>query len=290
MKARNYRNDLIGNKNGTKKGFFQFLSLRNISNLGEVNKTVLRDYLGYLAGCNIATTSISRKLSAVRSFYRYLSREKIIDNNPVDGMSSPRLEKRLPEFLTIEEVNSLLASPDAKSPAGMRDRAIIELIYAAGLRVSEIAGLDIEDVDLASRTIRVLGKGNKERIAVIGEPARAALLSYLENGRQKLKGNNRCSRLFINYQGQPLTSRWMQMLVSKYAAACGLQKKVHPHTLRHTFATHLLDGGADLRVVQELLGHSNLSTTQIYTHITKAQAKKIYLSSHPMAIGEKNDE
>ena len=287
--VRNYRNDLLGNKRGAKKGFFQFLSIRNIG-LEDVDKAVLREYLGYLSECNLAKISISRKLCAIRSFYRYLSRENIISNSSADAICSPKLEKRLPDFLTAEEIDKLLTCPDATSPLGMRDKAILELIYAAGLRVSEIANLCIEEIDLAGRTIRVLGKGKKERIVVIGEPARAALLSYIQCARNELKGENPAKKLFINYQGRPISMRWIQRLVSKYAASCGLEKQVHPHTLRHTFATHLLDGGADLRVVQELLGHSNLSTTQIYTHITKAQAKKIYLSSHPMATGGESDE
>jgi integrase/recombinase XerC len=193
----------------------------------------------------------------------------------------------LPEFLTIEEVVKLFQTPDLSSPQGLRDRALIELTYASGLRVSELVNLNIENIDMETREIRVWGKGSKERMVLMGEHAATAISNYLAHGRPKLLvKRNGGGALFLNRDGNRLTERMVQILIHKYAKAAGIDKDVHPHLLRHTFATHMLDGGADLRVVQELLGHSNLSTTQIYTHVTHSQARKVYLAAHPMAKSE----
>ena len=281
--VRNYLSDIKGNVRGPAKGFFQFLELRAIYSLTDVDKRLLRDFLSYLLDQQVAKVSLARKLSAIRSFYRYLLREGLISHNPLEAISSPKLDKRLPDFLSAAEMERLLNCPDTSTPHGLRDRAIMELIYATGLRVSEVIGLDKQSVDFDDRVLRVLGKGNKERIVVMGHPAAKAISDYLGFARPQFKRKKTDQALFLNYAGKRLTSRWVQMLVLKYAAAAGLEKKVHPHLLRHTFATHLLDGGADLRVVQELLGHANLATTQIYTHVTQAQARKVYLASHPMA-------
>ncbi len=286
---RNYVGDLMGNyKRGSGKGFFQFLRLKRIDSLKEVDKRVLRDYLAYLAGQGIGKRSIARKLSAIRSFYRYLVREGLLADNPLEQTTSPKLDRRLPSFLTIEETLRLLKAPDLTTPQGQRDRALIELIYAAGLRVSELVNLDREQVNLDSREIRVWGKGAKERMVLMGEPAAVALSNYLSQGRPKLAGKKVSGVLFLNRNGGRLTERMVQKILSKYAGKAGIDKRVYPHLLRHTFATHLLDGGADLRVVQELLGHANLATTQIYTHVTRSRARKVYLSAHPMAQIEGN--
>jgi len=282
--VRNYRGDLIGNlQHGTQKGFFQFLDRRGIASLEAVDKRVMRDYLGYLVDQRVAKVSLARKLSAIRSFYRYLLREHIIERNPTELTVSPKLERHLPEFLTIEETLKLIKMPDVLKPYGQRDRAIIELIYAAGLRVSELSHLDLPQIDLDSRQIRVMGKGNKERLVIIGQPAARALENYLREGRPAMLGKTRSNAVFVNRRGDRLTDRWVQKMLEKYAAAAGIDKGAHPHLLRHTFATHLLDGGADLRVVQDLLGHASLSTTQIYTHVTQTQARRVYMASHPMA-------
>jgi integrase/recombinase XerC len=279
--VRNYKTDLLD--------FFDFLKGKGVSSLQEVDRHVVRDYMGHLAKQRIVKASIARKLSAIRSFYRYLLREKIISTNPVEEASSPKLDKRLPSFLTPDEVVRLLKAPDLSTPQGQRDRALLELLYASGLRVSELAGLTLEQVNLDTNEIRVWGKGSKERMVLMGEPAAEALRNYLEQGRPQLVGEKRNDALFLNRYGQRLTERQVQRMLQQYAKKSGIGKRVHPHLLRHTFATHLLDGGADLRVVQELLGHAQLSSTQIYTHVTKSQAKKIYLSAHPMAK-EKDDE
>ncbi|HEX78968.1 MAG TPA: site-specific tyrosine recombinase XerD [Dehalococcoidia bacterium] len=290
--VRNYTSDLLGNyKRGTEKGFFQFLKLRNIESLDKVNKQVLRDYLAYLMEQGVVKASIARKMSSIRSFYRYLTREGILSINPIDKAASPRLDRRLPSFLTIAETVSLLKTPNLNTPQGWRDRAIIELIYAAGLRVSELVNLDLENINMETREIRVWGKGSRERVVLMGELAGESLINYLQNSRPELLGDKKnTAALFLNRNGERLTRRSVQKMLGRYAQIAGIEKKVYPHLLRHTFATHLLDGGADLRVVQELLGHANLSTTQIYTHVTHGRVKKAYMAAHPMAEDDKDKE
>ncbi len=272
--VRNYRGDLIG--------FFSFLKDKNIVSLDEVDKNDIRDYLGLLMGQGIARSSIARKLSAVRSLYRYLQREELVHNSPAAAISSPKLDRRLPNFLPPEEVARMIENPDTAKPAGMRDRAFMELLYASGLRVSELVNLDLDRINLETREIRVWGKGAKERVVLMGEPAATALALYLEQGRPRL-ARQAHPAVFLNKNGGRLTVRSIQNKARQYARIAGIDKDVHPHMVRHTFATHLLNGGADLRVVQELLGHASLSSTQIYTHISKNQAKKIYLAAHPLA-------
>jgi integrase/recombinase XerC len=279
--VRNYRADLAD--------FFKFLTKKELTLLNEVDRHVLRDYLSHLVEGGIAKASIARKLSAIRSFFRYLVREEIIPKNPIEQVSSPKLDKRLPSFLTREEMERLLNAPDPSTPLGQRDRALLELLYASGLRVSELVSLTPEQIDLESNEIRVRGKGSKERMVLMGEPAAGALKKYLEEGRIKLQGKKKSKALFLNRYGQRLPERSVQRLLEQHAIKAGIGKRVHPHMLRHTFATHLLDGGADLRVVQELLGHARLSSTQIYTHVTKGQARKVYLSAHPLAREKKNE-
>jgi integrase/recombinase XerC len=288
--VRNYTSDLVGNyKRGSEKGFFQFLRLRKVDSLEKVDRLVLRDYMAYLMEQGIAKPSIARKLSAIRSFYRYLLQEGMVSANPIANTTSPKLDRRLPSFLTAEEMVRLLTAPDLSTPLGQRDRALLELLYASGLRISELVGLDLWQVNLDTREIRIWGKGSKERIGLIGKPAAEALITYLNDGRLKLMGGKKTSALLLNRYGGRLTARSIQLMLEQYAKLVGINKKVHPHMLRHTFATHLLDGGADLRVVQELLGHAQLSSTQIYTHVTKSQARKVYLSAHPMAQETKNE-
>jgi len=278
---RNYTTDLLG--------FFSFLKSQKIGSLREVDKQVIRDYLSYLLEHGFVKVSIARKLSAIRSFYRYLMREEIVTTSPVADTSSPKLDKRLPGFLSQREVLELLSAPDLSTPQGQRDRALLEMLYASGLRVSELVNLDIDKVNLDANEIRVWGKGSRERVVLMGRPAAAALVTYINQGRTKLLGGKRNPALFVNRSGRRLVERRVQRILEKYSAAAGINRRVHPHMLRHTFATHLLDGGADLRVVQQLLGHADLSTTQIYTHVTKSQARKVYLSAHPMAGGKQDN-
>ncbi|MFC2045452.1 tyrosine recombinase XerC [Chloroflexota bacterium] len=273
--VRNYTTDLLD--------FFNFLRDTKIDSLREVDKRVLRDYLSYLVKQGFAKSRIACKLSAIRSFYRYLIREEVISTSPVANTSSPKLDKRLPSFLTSDEIKRLLETPDLTTPQGQRDRAILELLYASGLRVSELVKLKMEQVNTDSHEFYVLGKGSKERVVLIGQPAADAINTYLAEGRLKLFTGKKSNALFISRFGKGLSERSIQRIIGKYAKIAGIEKGVRPHMIRHTFATHLLDGGADLRVVQELLGHSNLSSTQVYTHVTQSQAKKIYMSAHPMA-------
>jgi len=277
--VRNYTNDLLE--------FFDFARGKDIKSLKEVNKQTLRAYLSHLMGQGFAKSSIARKLSAIRSFYRYLMREDMVPANPAATTTSPKLDRRLPAFLSVSEAKRLVESPDLSKPQGQRDRALLELLYAAGMRVSELVNLNVEQVDLATNEIRVWGKGAKERIVLIGVPAAQALSAYLSQGRRELLGGKKNNALFVNRYGGRLPARRVQKILDKYSRT--MEKKVHPHMLRHTFATHLLDGGADLRVVQELLGHAALTSTQIYTHVTRSQARKIYLAAHPMAQGKGDD-
>lgn len=268
--------------------FFDHLKGKGIASLRGVNKQTLRDYISGLIERGLAKSSIACRLSAIRSFYRYLIREEMIAVSPAATTVSPKLDKRLPSFLTVEEAKRLIESPDPATLQGLRDRALMEMLYASGLRVSELVNLDVDQVNLHTNEIRVWGKGAKERVVLIGVPAHQALTDYLEQGRPELLGKKRSNALFVNRYGGRLLARRVQKILDKYARNIG--KKVHPHMLRHTFATHLLDGGADLKVVQELLGHVDLSSTQIYTHVTQSRARKIYLSAHPLARKEEDTD
>lgn len=270
---RNYSTDILG--------FFHFLRASGIESLADVDHLTVRKYLGWLLERGVVRPSVSRKMSALRSFFRYVNDEGILTVDPMTKISGPKEEKRLPSFLTSEEIISLLKAPDLSTPQGLRDLAMLEMLYAAGLRVSEIVSLDINRVDLQARQIRVWGKGSKERIVLIGEPAARVLEQYLNLGRPKLLGDSNTSALFINRYGQRIVQRRIQHIIKNYARQAGISGKVSPHMLRHTFATHMLDGGADLRVVQELLGHAHLSSTQIYTHVTRSQMRSTYLEAHP---------
>jgi len=298
--VRNYKTDLMGTfKRGEGKGFFQFLKLNHINDFMEVNKQTVREYLSWLMDQGIDKSSMSRKLSAIRSFYRFLLQEGLIQKSPIPinasgrkgerSSLSPKLDKKLPVFLTEKEMQQLLNAPELSKPEGRRDRAILELLYASGLRISEIWQINLDNLNLENHEIRVIGKGNKERVVLMGVPAVNAINEYLRQSRNQLSIHCRDNAVFLNKQGKRLSMRGMQKMIKHYSRAIGLEKNVHPHVLRHTFATHMLDGGADLRVVQELLGHADLSTTQIYTHVTKQQARKVYLTAHPMAK-EKDQE
>ncbi len=272
---RNYSMHTISNYQRDLGFLMDFLKDRKIDRSGA------REYLLALERKRYSRRSIARKLSSARSFFSFLAREKLADQNPFENLLTPKLPRKLPNFLYPEELQSLLDAPDPKDPRGQRDRAILEVIYGTGLRVTEIIRININDVDFGEGEIKVLGKGAKERIVLFGSHAKTALHKYIGEGRASLASGKKTAALFINRRGGRLTTRSVERMISSYAGKAGLNKKVTPHTLRHSFATHLLSGGADLRMVQELLGHVSLSTTQVYTHITKERLKEVYDAAHP---------
>jgi site-specific recombinase XerD len=264
---RNYRSDLFH--------LLDWLHLHRVDPLA-VTRPVFRDYLGALAASGVARASVTRKVSTIHAFYRYLAREGKTAHDLLEGVSPPRRERRLPSLLAQDQVRAFVEVVSGDDPASLRDRAILELLYGAGLRVSELAGLNVDHIDRDDGSARVTGKGNKQRIAVYGRPALAAIERYLAVGRPLLsKGDT--SALFLNHRGgQRLSVRAIELLVQKYAGWAGIDRRVFPHLLRHSFATHLLDGGADVRIVQELLGHESAGTTQIYTHVTEERQRQVY--------------
>lgn len=255
----------------------------------QADRSLARKYLAYLQQQDFAPASIARKLAALRSFYAYLVRVGILPTHPLRGLGTPKLPYRLPHYLSVDETVALLMVPDPHAPRGMRDQAILEVLYSTGLRVSELVGLDLDDVDWGQREARVLGKGGKERIVIIGRPALRVLRAYVQQGRPQLVGERTTPALFLNHRGGRLSDRSVRTIVSDHARAAGIEKKVTPHTLRHTFATHLLEGGADLRIVQELLGHSRLTTTQRYTHVSKRYLRKEYGKAFPLPDAEETE-
>jgi integrase/recombinase XerD len=242
------------------------------------------DLLAVLAaevGKGKSPRSISRYLSAYRQFYGWLVREGTIGSDPVALIESPKIGRGLPKALSEEQVESLLTAPDPSRPLGLRDRAMLELMYATGLRVSELVGLELGNLNLNQGVVRVIGKGQKERLVPIGDEARASLLSYLQEARPELLKGAQTGSVFVTARKAGMTRQAFWYMVRRYARDCGIQQKLSPHMLRHSFATHLLNHGADLRVVQLLLGHSDLSTTQIYTHIAREGLKRLHETHHP---------
>lgn len=250
----------------------------------------LRGYLSYLHECQYAKSTIARRLACMRTFFRFCAREELSTGNPAKALRTPRAGRKLPHFLSSSEIIQLVEAPPANDALGLRDRAILETLYSAGLRVAELVGLNLRDWDRDSNIMRVLGKGRKERIAPIGKYAAAALERWLEVRRPKENPKPRDKdAMFLNKNGTRITTRSIGRMLEKYLQLTGLDKKTTPHTLRHTFATHLLDGGADLRSVQELLGHKSLTTTQIYTHVSTTRLRETYESSHPHSAGNTPD-
>jgi len=273
---KNYSKYTISNYRLDLEGFKKFLG---DSALEKIDYLVLRKYLAILKEKNLKNRTVGRHLSTLRSFFKFLIREGHLKTNPIASLSSPKQEKPLPLFLTEEEVTKLIGSVKLDDERGFRDRAVIETFYSTGIRVSELVGLNIEDIDFIGAVIKVLGKGKKERIVPIGDIALAAIRAYLE----RRKKEQEAGALFLNKSGKRITDRGIRNIIDKYIRIASIRQGVSPHTLRHSFATHLLNRGADLRSVQELLGHVNLSTTQIYTHLTTEKLKKVYDKAHPRA-------
>jgi integrase/recombinase XerD len=273
-----YRSDLLQ--------FGAFLAERGI----EPEKVRARDISDFLTSMAVedgggpaATATIHRKAATLRSFYRHLRREGVRDSDPTAGISTPRSGQRLPKVLGRAEVRRLLEQPQGTEPIPLRDRALLELMYACGLRASEITDLELSQVDLDDGLLRVRGKGSKERIVPVGRIAVRAVRDYLRRGRSQLVGLRTEPFLFVNFRGGRLTRQGLYKIVQRHAATAGLKGKMSPHTLRHTFATHLLAGGCDLRSLQEMLGHADVATTQVYTHLSNQHLKKVYFEAHPRA-------
>ena len=262
----------------------RFLKVEKVASPSAVDHMALRKFMAYLRRQEYSKGTIARKLSSIRSFYRFLCQEGVTDTNPAKAVRTPKLDRKLPHFLDSSEVVKLLESPDTDQLQGLRDRAILELLYSTGMRVSELVGLDFEDLDTWGEVVRARGKGKKERLAPVGRPAMNALKAYTE-GRKTAPDRQRFDprAIFLNKHGKRISARSVQRILDKYIKQVGLSGKTSPHTLRHSFATHLLDGGADLRAVQELLGHESIATTQIYTHLTAERLREVYDKAHPRA-------
>ena len=275
---RAYRNDL--------HQYLSFLNAEGCGGFGDVTRLLLRKFLAFQKKQDYSKTTIARKFVSIRSFYKFLCREGILEFNPVESIRTPKLNRNLPEFMSINETETLLNIPDLNTLLGIRDSAIMETLYSTGMRVSELAGIDVSDIDFPGGVVKVKGKGKKERLLPIGNHALNAIHAYMDkrNSDSSLRVISRNSKaLFLNNRGGRLTERSVARMLEKYVKKAGMSLKISPHTFRHSFATHLLDRGADLRSVQELLGHANLSTTQIYTHITTERLKEVYNKAHPRA-------
>lgn len=267
--------------------FFEFLSELNSLPRELVSKELfnhksVRDYLAHLQNKGFSRSTMARKLATLRSFVRYLCREEVLEGNPIAAVATPKQEKRLPRFLYPQEIETLIEAPDTSRVSGLRDQAILELLYGTGIRVSELVALNLNNIDTQNGYVKVTGKGGKERIVPMGKKACLAVDKYLPVRQKSIrKDPNLELAVFLNKFGQRLTARSVRNIINKYVQQVALNQKVSPHTLRHTFATHLLNGGADLRSVQELLGHVKLSTTQVYTHVTTERIKSVHDKNHP---------
>ena len=283
--------------------FLRFAGRAGVTDPAAVEPLLLRRFLALQRTRGLAAASIARKGAALRALFRFLARRGLVAEDPAAGLGVPRGPRRLPVVLKARQVDRLLAGPRPVDPVGLRDRAVLELLYATGIRVGELCGLRLDDVDLAADTVRVLGKGAKQRVVPFGEPARAALLAYLAGGRSAMLPEQAAARLasrsarqvpereapagrealFFNRRRRPMTQRDVRGMLERYRVAAGAPAGTSPHTLRHSFATHLLEGGADLRAVQELLGHVALTTTQTYTHVSNERLRRVYEQAHPRA-------
>jgi len=260
--------------------------------IDQIDNLTIREFLGVLYQKGNKKSSVARKLASIRSFMKFLTTQGVIQSSPAKNVSSPKLERRLPDYLTIDSITDLIEAPDTTSDFGKRDKAILELLYGSGLRVSELVGLNLGDISISEGLLRVVGKGRKERIVPFGSRATEALQDYLNVRGRYLKicpsvkpgkGKPSGEAVFLNSRGGRLTTRSIGNIVNQHVATLAQRLKVHPHTLRHTFATHMLNAGADLRAIQELLGHESLSTTQKYTHVSVEQLMRVYQSCHPRA-------
>jgi len=259
------------------------LADQGVGSWGSVRRSHLEEHLRRLLARGISARSQARALSAIRALQRLLVAERIAAVDPTEDVASPRPGRRLPQLLSRAEIDRLLAAPDPRTPAGRRDRAMLELLYATGLRVSELCGLEVNDVHLETRMLVARGKGSKERLVPVGAPAAEALRAYLSTAREALLRGRRSRDLFVTPRGRRMSRQAFWKLLSRHALGAGIARRISPHQLRHSFATHLLEGGADLRAVQAMLGHADVATTQIYTHVERGQVRRLYERHHPRA-------
>ncbi len=270
-----YRRDLMK--------FAEYASRKGLQKPAQVKRAEVVDFLGTLYARKLDARSVARHLVSLRQFFRYLLTDELIEEDPAIGVESPRFRQSLPEFLSVEEVERLLAQPDVSTAIGLRNKAMIELLYSAGLRVSELCSLGVDDLHPEAGSLRCMGKGNKERLVPVGRRALAIVQAYLKKARPEILGELTSKYLFVNRNGNKLDRINFWKLLGVYGRKAGLRKALKPHMLRHSFATHLLDRGGDLRSVQLMLGHSDISTTQIYTHVIEERLKKVYRAHHPRA-------
>lgn len=270
-----YRRDIIK--------YLNYLQDSEIKSLDNIKREVISNYLNSLRKKGYSSTTVARFVSSIRSFHKLLLREGYCSHNPASHIKTPSTKKILPKILSVEEVNILLNFKDLSKPLDFRNKSMLELMYASGVRVSELISLNVGDVDLEDGFLRCIGKGSKERIVPIGENSISSVKEYLKHGRLKLKPAFREYSLFLNFRGKRLTRQGFWKILRKRAKQVGLEKKVTPHVLRHSFATHLIENGAEIRAVQEMLGHSDISTTQVYTHLSQSYLRKIYDRLHPRA-------
>lgn len=267
------------------KRYLQYIQqVEQLQKLNDISRLHIVQFLSFIKKEGKSAKTIARHIASIRSFHQFLLREKVVDQDPTVHIETPQQERSLPKVLSFKEVETLLNTPNTSTHFGVRDRAMLELLYATGIRVSELINLDLENVHLTMGFVRCIGKGNKERIIPIGKIATTAIETYIYESRSKLRNvKHKTDALFLNHHGQRLTRQGFWKIIKKLASEAKIEKELTPHTLRHSFATHLLENGADLRAVQEMLGHADISTTQIYTHVTKTRLKDVYTKYHPRA-------
>lgn len=263
--------------------YTDFLKNQGVSEIGASNRSHIVSYLVTLQKKGRATATLSRNLASIRAFYQFLVRDRHLEHDPSVHLETPKIEKRLPKVLSLEEVETLLEGPDLGQPSGLRDKAMLELLYATGIRVSELVQLNMGDINLEMGFLKCMGKGSKERMIPLGKMAISVIQLYIETARLRLLKAGGGTALFVNHLGKRMTRQGFWKIIKKYALQSGITADITPHTLRHSFATHLLENGADLRSVQEMLGHADISTTQIYTHVTRSRIKDVYAKTHPRA-------
>ena len=270
--------------------FFDFLKKESIDKIKEVDYSVVRFYLMDLYNKKYSRNTVSRKLSSLRSFFKYLHKEQFVDINPFILVSSPKKEKRLPKFLYNEDLEKIFDIPDESTSIGQRDKVILELLYDTGIRIGELVNIKLNDINFSNKSIKILGKGNKERIVLFGAYLDDYLNKYLDDGRLELLKEKESEYLILNAKGKNITTRGVRLIIENIIKKACINTHATPHTLRHTFATHLLENGADLLTVKELLGHSSLSSTQVYTHVTNERLRNVYLHTHPRAQQDKQNK